>query len=745
MKYMQNEQLNTYLFNKKNALSLDILELPQNSSSDFGALKKLALSVFANSESLGYALPINFVKSLSKSKSEKITEFWKWYSLEIKKSFGYYTRFEPLYPNFPKQVIDADSEELLTNALKHYSADSVGERFMPRVSEKMREKLDKESPLKEIKLYHHEEIKNLFVSLLNSNASLSAEDMEGISLLYQYFSDKKEIDSDFIASLAIEQKEILAYFSMLVMKKDPELKEVLKPLYSSPTDILRVAVALSGGDVSLAVSSKFQSFSRAVRRDILGLVEYVFNTKEDKEQLLENMFSYQEAWKKLSHSLHSNEYNQKFPQAVSAIIKLRNNERPQTFNSKVDQLIDTDMAGAVELLSERPGVFARNLNRLLQKNINEPSDKPNLDIVRSFEQCAASVATPVLLQLHSHFKEVSKKSVRVFMPKGGLSSIYEIENKTPSVNETVAQAVVQACETTLINRFQDMDGLGRVYVDPQLQKQFVSFAQRSASKALKTVTRGSRFEMAGEDIIRLFLGWSEKGINDKGESYNVGRVDIDLSCLLVDKDYKVIDVCSFYNIRNKEGSLVHSGDVTSAPNGAAEYIDIDRTKLNPNVKYVAMIINSYTSQNYKDLPACFAGWMERTESQKGQIFEYSTVKNKVDLTAESTQLMPAIFDIDNNEFIWADMSIKASVTNTVGANEKAINHNIRAIVQLRKPNLYDLFLMHAKARGTLVNSREEADTIFSLTEGITPYMFEVISSQFLVNEVAKVEKKLKMK
>ena len=36
----------------------------------------------------------------------------------------------------------------------------------------------------------------------------------------------------------------------------------------------------------------------------------------------------------------------------------------------------------------------------------------------------------------------------------------------------------------------------------------------------------------------------------------------------------------------------------------------------------------------------------------------------------------------------------------------------KAIANLRKPTLYDLFTMHAHARGKLVESRDRADTVF---------------------------------
>ena len=42
----------------------------------------------------------------------------------------------------------------------------------------------------------------------------------------------------------------------------------------------------------------------------------------------------------------------------------------------------------------------------------------------------------------------------------------------------------------------------------------------------------------------------------------------------------------------------------------------------------------------------------------------------------------------------------------------------KALTNLVKPNLYDLFRLHIEARGELVQDIEEAETIFSLNKGL---------------------------
>jgi hypothetical protein len=55
----------------------------------------------------------------------------------------------------------------------------------------------------------------------------------------------------------------------------------------------------------------------------------------------------------------------------------------------------------------------------------------------------------------------------------------------------------------------------------------------------------------------------------------------------------------------------------------------------------------------------------------------------------------------------------------------------KSITELVKPDLYSLFLIHADARGSLVEEEGDADTVFSLENGITPFDLETITSEYL--------------
>jgi hypothetical protein len=178
----------------------------------------------------------------------------------------------------------------------------------------------------------------------------------------------------------------------------------------------------------------------------------------------------------------------------------------------------------------------------------------------------------------------------------------------------------------------------------------------------------------------------------------------------------------------------HSDDITAAPNGACEFIGIDMDSVKKyGGRYIVMSVNSYTAHPYKDLPQCFAGWMARQYPDSGEIFEPKTVENKADITADTIICIPMILDIYENKVIWTDLFLKSNPNwyNNIEGNEKGMVLMGKAMTNLVKPNLYDLFELHAKARGIRCEDKENADAVFSLDKGITPYDYEKIISEYL--------------
>jgi hypothetical protein len=91
-----------------------------------------------------------------------------------------------------------------------------------------------------------------------------------------------------------------------------------------------------------------------------------------------------------------------------------------------------------------------------------------------------------------------------------------------------------------------------------------------------------------------------------------------------------------------------------------------------------------------------------------------------------------VLDLYHNKVIWADISLKSQpIWNNVENNMKGMILMGKALTTMKRPNLYDLFRLNGEARGQLCKTIEEADTVFSVDNGVTPYDTDVIVSQYL--------------
>ena len=83
--------------------------------------------------------------------------------------------------------------------------------------------------------------------------------------------------------------------------------------------------------------------------------------------------------------------------------------------------------------------------------------------------------------------------------------------------------------------------------------------------------------------------------------------------------------------------------------------------------------------------------------------------------------------------MWADVGLKRNprFVNNVEGNSAQMALIGKSLTEVRKPDLFSLFALHADARGTLVAREDDADTVFSLERGVTPFDLETIASEYL--------------
>ena len=117
--------------------------------------------------------------------------------------------------------------------------------------------------------------------------------------------------------------------------------------------------------------------------------------------------------------------------------------------------------------------------------------------------------------------------------------------------------------------------------------------------------------------MRFFVYWKQRA----------QVTDYDLSVLLLDDEFLFAGQVSWTNL--SVHGAVHSGDITEAPDGATEFIDLDLGQL--AARYVIPQVNVYSGEGFDAVEEVFFGFMERTPDQRGRPFEPRTVRAKSDL------------------------------------------------------------------------------------------------------------------
>lgn len=682
-------------------------------------------TIIKNVEALGYTFSKELFEVLQTLSRDDLQKFYLELVPMLKKLVGADVIYKPMYPNFPESVMEADYVDLFINAIVHYWSDGT---LYPNENREERLPLFDTTKVKVIDIGTVEDLHEIFNNLCQSKTSISQTDKEDFEWIFKNMQVK--------FSDEIPLKENVALIGKLYLENYPlAASKDIQKYFKTATDVLRLITAMSDGDISLTTNTKFRSFKRKERRLLLELLQNCGGIEED-------MLRYKNRWIRVGERLHPAEYSEaQFGKVITAFNKLRNGIKIETFSSKVTKAIEIeDYKSALILLKKRPGELARKLDHLLRN-----ADDKN-SVVNTFKDVASEVSTPVLLQVKEHFVNRTKKlESRVFFPKGNLARCHCIENTLSDIDDKYCNAIVKICENALIENYKSKDFLGNVYLSEDFRRYVVPFSQRSASKALKTIVRGSKLPIDDKTkAMRAFIWWTNMGKDDgnHGYVYDNGRVDLDLSAAIFDENWNYMEHVSYTNLRSDRYNACHSGDITNGGSvngdGVSEFLDVDiDSVVKYGARYIVYQVYNYTGQKYSDMPHAMFGWMSREDVKSGEIYESKTVEQKMDLTSQSTVCIPVIFDCVNREVIWCDMNLSLNGChsnyggNNVESNLSGVAATCYSMVNMSKPNLYDLIDLHIRARGLRVDNKEDADVIFDIDSGITPFDTEVFMGEYL--------------
>lgn len=211
----------------------------------------------------------------------------------LRRQTGVHVHHKPFYPDFPEQVLTASEAELYLNAVIH----CLTLWRLPPSEHSRPAMLEGNFISRVIEPGSISAFESLLDPLVSSRTSLSEEDAADVAWFIRTYKN----DVFRLLPEAVQFREIRAQVgSALVLQVagDARVDAFLEKNVETATDVLRLAVALNGGDVSLATAStRFTAMKRSIRRMLLRLLDQIPNAVED-------VMRHAEHWKRLAEVVH---------------------------------------------------------------------------------------------------------------------------------------------------------------------------------------------------------------------------------------------------------------------------------------------------------------------------------------------------------------------------------------------------------------------------------------------------------
>lgn len=659
---------------------------------------ELATTVAAELLQFGYILDQGVIANIAEADKNDIVRFHNEVVEYLKEVTGSSRKYRPFWKGFPEEVMQKTEIELWIHQIVHYLSNGA---YEPSEWTKQRPTAFEQPKYIKIIAGDEDKFKAIFTNLVSMNQSLTADDAEVV----KYFVENK---IELRMPKVIPFKETLCSVIGQMIQSGYSLEQDLPRL--TVTDVLRISVYMSGGDISLPKvpaemikmnrwshsksknpardKFKFRKFKRSERRLIMGLLE---KTNCDvKEFVLKDS-----RWIRLGEILHPGEFADKFPKAFEMFDDIRNTN-VKSWYGEVNDAFNQSFEIGIKKLSERPGEFMRRLDNLIRNN-----PKNTKQILKVLGSVAMNVSNKVLYEAFSHFEKRNRPiSGRTIMVKGSRKRTKLPD--LPAIDDKIIADIQLTIMSSIQEKFSSLEALGKVYIDPELKKLPVPTNMRSMSTTSRPVMRGQRVPIGNQNakVIRAYVHWFDEN----------GNMDIDLTATFMGMG-KVNHVG--WNGGHNSEIGCYSGDIRHRRGACAEYIDINvKAALKAGYKYVVMDARNYNGGSFEEVPECVFGYMEREHQKENEIFVPATLANSVRLTSSASTSIVAAIDLETYEYIFLD--VDADGIPVASANFDKIMDALKPYTELPSFSVYNLIQLHTNVRGTEVESPDKADLIINM-------------------------------
>ena len=548
--FVSEEEMEQYRKNLLEQLRLCVIDEKKLPVSD-GSLVK-AVTVNEELRRLGYSLSAADVVRLAGSESLD----------------GFYTDFVPLlgdvkaapmYPGFPKEVMEMDEALFRFHQLCHYTSTYGVEELarMMGVEHKVTrgwlpeteaaERTEEDSALleaKTVKLISRGEMYSLpLETLLKKPEKLTIRETDIVREALAH-TDIASLDLD----IPFKKNMMPVFYALFCLEDRDAALSAMRRLCSHTGDVLKCAdYTLTRCDYHLRSSQK---------KLIVKLIEsyppedwkanVILSGKKARRAILVLQY--------LSYSRFS-----RSEEHMETVRMLRNGEL-RSWEGQAKALLYKKDEGAIDFIAKRPGMLLRWTNWLLKLGYEEET---------------------VGKRLYENSESLSAKTLAF-----ALTQLGRLDGKEKAFDLLlkVFCMKMRRADTPLKGKSVFVDG-GRLDLEHSMLLSKGDEAGYVRNGLAYRIPEGVRY-------VRFFVYWNDRE-----------RVDIDLHCSAIGTDGTEYDIGWNADFRNR--AAVHSGDITHSD--AAEYIDVD---LDADISEVQLNINLFDGKaNFGLVDECFAGMM----------------------------------------------------------------------------------------------------------------------------------------
>ncbi|MDE7104760.1 MAG: hypothetical protein K2O36_02635 [Ruminococcus sp.] len=642
--------------------------------------KSLITAMTVNNEliNIGYTLSPKDVIRLSRSNS--LYSFFD----HVKSLVGD-VKAPPMYPNFPKQVMELTEAQFRFHQMLHYMSTYGIEMIMDTPVKKgwLPNPDKKEKPEKDTRLLDSKviglvsEYEKYIYSL--SKVLRKAERLTDKELLLVK-SAVENCTAEQLTSLNVPFKQnLFELFYSIFSNEDTDSYKKLSALK---------AICIHSGDVwkclDYTITRCHYHLRTSQKRIFVKLLELYPLNDFRANLILSNKKA--ERIKSLLPFISFNTLSRS-PEHKSAVASLRNKEL-RSWTSGLSKLIETNPEKALEYLSVRPGELLRRVNHLIKRGC--PTDKIEDVLVKNADKLSIQTLVTVInkfskvLSKYSNFDanaelpninnyitfdddfeysndytaeeynnyraEYAEEIARIKARRA--EYIAKKEAKRAEVSEMLdkAELIYNICTTVLAERLKSvetgMEGK-KVYLD--LDRYNLDFSVINCNEKSKEggyVRSGLAYRLPENvDRLRFFVYWNDKR-----------RVDIDLHAEARDIEDKNISIGWNTEYKTEDCSIIFSGDITHSD--AAEYIDFD---VNSDIKEISANINIYSGKNtFKEIEEVYVGIMAVDKiGEKVKLYSSENCFFSHYLTSKCRTINYGYIDVQNRCLIFVGDEVNA--------------------------------------------------------------------------------------